>query len=507
MPKKWLNIFVYIILACFVVLFLLPSQRFLAFGDGDMFYHIKMTQLLVEHGPVTEFKWLPYTSLVQNYADHHLLYHIIMIPFIYSGNIFIGAKIFHILTIWCLLTVIYIILRKQKLSTLSSLFFAVTPLTSLMFVARIAIQKAAPLAVVFSLLFCLVLVQRYYKLLAVMSALYVYLYGGWPLLVVFVFLWGVIVFFKERSWRSSLLPIGWSILGISAGLIVNPSFPHNIYFYYEQIIKIALVNDTSVGFLASEWLGIGSPLVFIIFVSTVSVFFLVGCALVVIQYKKFSARTLFFLMLSVLFCVLTIKSRRYIEYFVPYVCVFGGILWQQRSIIMQDLGITMRHHFSFLQQLSIAATILIIPNIYGYALQGNLLYQEHDHEYFGYTNYQQAAQWAKDTIPPDEIIFHTLWEEFPMLFYYDTQHRYISGLDPRFLVYGDADRSKKYYDIVQDRFSSVDKIADTIIETFGTHYLLINYQVADNKPLVTKFDHSQRFEKVYSDDYVHIYKL
>src|SRR5207244_12968646 len=50
--------------------------------DYDGYYHIKMAQLIREEGIPTPFPWLPYTVLSEDrYTDHHLLFHILQVPF------------------------------------------------------------------------------------------------------------------------------------------------------------------------------------------------------------------------------------------------------------------------------------------------------------------------------------------------------------------------------------------------------------------------------------------
>src|ERR1044071_4293190 len=67
-------------------------------GDYDGYYHIKWTRLLWEslrnHSFPPQFVWLPLTSLDANhYVDHHLLFHFFQMPFVWFGDLRLGAKI------------------------------------------------------------------------------------------------------------------------------------------------------------------------------------------------------------------------------------------------------------------------------------------------------------------------------------------------------------------------------------------------------------------------------
>jgi hypothetical protein len=42
--------------------------------------------------------------------------------------------------------------------------------------------------------------------------------------------------------------------------------------------------------------------------------------------------------------------------------------------------------------------------------------------------------WIRENVQPGETIFNTDWDDFPKMFFYDTKHVYVSGLDPTYLL-------------------------------------------------------------------------
>jgi len=68
-------------------------------GDFDGYYHIRWARLLWEnmragHLRPPAFPWLPLTTLsAGEYVDHHLLFHIILIPFTWFRDLQLGAKV------------------------------------------------------------------------------------------------------------------------------------------------------------------------------------------------------------------------------------------------------------------------------------------------------------------------------------------------------------------------------------------------------------------------------
>ena len=67
-------------------------------GDFDGYYHIKLSEVIWESLRNAEFPpiftWLPLTTLnARDYADQHLLFHLLLVPFTWFGNLTGGAKI------------------------------------------------------------------------------------------------------------------------------------------------------------------------------------------------------------------------------------------------------------------------------------------------------------------------------------------------------------------------------------------------------------------------------
>ena len=67
-------------------------------GDFDGYYHIKWARLIWENWRAKHFlpafTWLPLTTLnAHDYVDHHLLFHVLLIPFTWFRDLQTGAKV------------------------------------------------------------------------------------------------------------------------------------------------------------------------------------------------------------------------------------------------------------------------------------------------------------------------------------------------------------------------------------------------------------------------------
>ena len=114
-------------------------------ADPDGFYHMKMAQLIWQHGLVRTFPWLPYTTLAQHYVDQHLLVHILMIPAVAWGlDPFVGEKVLTaFLGMGTIMMVAYTI---HRLRWFGALPLAAVLAATVTFYFRLQLIKATPLA-------------------------------------------------------------------------------------------------------------------------------------------------------------------------------------------------------------------------------------------------------------------------------------------------------------------------------------------------------------------------
>jgi len=115
--------------------------------------------------------------------------------------------------------------------------------------------------------------------------------------------------------------------------------------------------------------------------------------------------------------------------------------------------------------------------------------------------YEASMTWIRENVPPGEIVFNTDWDDFPKMFYYDTKHRYVSGLDPTYLL--DRDKQLKRDPKLAELFKKItlgqqSDPGPLIREKFGARYVF-----SDNEDI-----HDNFYAKAISSgwfDQIHIY--
>src|SRR5213075_2829379 len=176
-------------------------------GDYDGYYHIKWARLLWDnlrgrHFPPA-FLWLPLTTLnPHDYVDHHLLYHIILIPFAWFRDLQTGAKVSAILfASLAVFSCYWLVVRyeiRYRLVWLLALLACSAP-----FLYRMNMTKAPPFAIIFLVLGSYFLFEGKHWLLLPLAFVFAETYDMFVLLILAVVIWTVVIGWTEErfDWR------------------------------------------------------------------------------------------------------------------------------------------------------------------------------------------------------------------------------------------------------------------------------------------------------------------
>ena len=493
-------------------------------GDFDGYYHIKWSQILWEgiksrHFPPA-FTWLPLTTLDQaGYVDHHLFFHILLIPFTWFGNLTMGAKV--AATLFGSLAVFscyWLIVRYRINYSLAWLIALLA--SSGAFLYRLNMSKAPPLAIIFIVVGIYLLFEKKYWMLGPVMLFFAWTYSLFPALLLVVFIWTLILVWSEK--RFEWHPLVWTVAGMIGGVVLNPYFPRNIRLLVEHVrMKMNLGEfTTSVG---QEWYPYDSW----VFFSNCLVAFIamiVGYIAFNGRDRKRSAHALFFLVFSTILMVATLKSRRFAEYWPPFAVLFAAFSLKQvfesskstvgslpadvldelqpyldRSELTEtetadtrrDLTKTIIAGF-----VTAALFVVMLVNIKGIErLKINGVADEirlGD----GPDKYRDGMKWIGQNVPAGQRIFNTDWDDFPKMFFYDTNHSYITGLDPTYLFDKNKELSKLYDDVT---LGKIDSPAEIIRDRFGARYVFSD-QASVHDELYARAMASGWFDKVYEDE-------
>lgn len=516
LERKWIAYILFFITASYFFYFLQSAPKF---TDPDSFYHVKMAVLMKERGVVKDFPWLPYTLLKDSYTDHHLLYHLALIPFILFLPPLFGAKLATIIFASATIVIFYWLLKKMKVQ--HAWFFTVILMVDSSFIFRLNLVKAQALAIgTFFIAYYFILKRRYVPIFFI-SFFYVWLYGGWPL----IFVLAVIDIIskiseifkktlfskrlhidKERMWkkiRADAKLLAVVAAGLASGIIINPYFPKNLIFYWNQIVKIALVNYQSVIGVGGEWSPY-APLELITNSSVAIIVLVIATTFFILNIKKRNALTMNFLIAAFVFFVLTMKSRRNLEYFIPIIIAFSGVSitsfleHSEMKNFFRDFALFLREQKILLIAMLIPA--IMMPYIIVRDYFSTLNFYENGLEF---DKYEAPMKWLLANSAQGSIVFHSDWDEFPMLFYHNSQNYYIVGLDTRFMYAKSPELYKKWDDITRGR--EKEKIHSVIKDDFKAEYVFVD--IKRHEEMDKNIRSNFKFKEVFNDEKTKIYKV
>lgn len=523
----WLS-YLLIFLFSFIVFAYLQYSPY--FADPDSFYHAKVALMIRDEGIIKDFPWLQYTILKDNYTDQHFLYHVFLIPFVTFFKPLIGTKLATIFWGTWLILVFFTILRGLKIRW--AFLYALLLLLINPFIFRISLAKAPSVSIIFLLLGLYFIFNYKFKSLFILSFLYVWFYGGFILILIAAgFFIGVTLvynrWFKKVNHHRFLEKIHallgrnhrfrpkkkWHIkillatgLGLLAGLIINPYFPKNFIFYYHQLVKIGIINYSKIIGVGGEWYPYG----FLDLISNtvvLSIILVITLVLFFIFFKRQSKLSFTAFLIYLLFFIFTLKSRRYVEYYVPFGMFFCAI-----SLNDSLRGINIKKYFTLLKKvyfkniftkLIISVIIIYILIILPTVVLRDFKTAKNDlSSGIALDKFFFVSKWLKENSEKGSIVIHSDWDDFPTLFYHNSHNYYIVGLDPTFMYEYNQDLYWKWVNLTTGK--KVPNLYQVVKDDFKASYILIE---KDHSGMYNQISGTNGFSLIYEDEQVYLYQV
>lgn len=526
-----------------VFLFLFSSYGLVYFSVNkivsldDPLFHIRFAEIIKERGidAFRDFHWLYFSHISEDqsyFVYYSFLFYLVLIPFTYIKPLILAIKLYGVFSFSLLFTTLYYFLLKIKIKKPFLWIIITLALINYGVLSRFLVARSFTLAPALLLIELYFLYRKKYWGVFLISIIYFYWHTAtffFPLMVAVCF--AVFESFYGRKINFKL--VFNSASGIFISFIATAFFAPGIFHVFNTIFEI--FSDTIIG----KNVGIAEgnelyPADFFDYIKTnlpIMVLFILAVVFEIRQYlyirrdrKNFLTYfsnnkwplkgVLFFLSLS--FFLGMFLTKRFEDFFVFFSVAYIIVSFNDMIKYINIKNATVKK--------SIFSASLIVC---GSLFFGNMLFiQDRIASVHPYDSIKGAAEWIKNNADKNEVIFHTTWNWFPMLFYYNTNNYYITGLEPRVLYDYDHELywvwrniSESGYICAEEHCDKIKKeqrhylrneerkkewykkegnrIADYIQNNFQSRFVLTSKSFANLNEVM---DNNDRFEKVFTDN-------
>jgi hypothetical protein len=422
--------------------YLLARGSFLL--DNDLYFHIRIADLMRRQGWVSRLPWMSQAIHADRYVDYHFLFHWLLVPFVVIARTPVAAARAATIVFSGFSVAAFVYLLRDRGVRARWFWVLFLLLSSPIFAGRLLFGRGVTLCLGLYFLYFVALARRRNGWICGLSAVVVWTYPAFPLLIVTASTHVLATALHEHRWRfSSLL---WTCAGVACALVLHPAFPHQFRGYWLELVVHSMrpAGLEPIG----EWLPADPR------VTRVAVMLPVAaCAVGVMTDDGADPLRRTWLVLSLLFLAAVSLALKPIEYLVPVVALYvAGVSWKNMDERLRRVA-----------TLAILGALLIwgLPQIHKrveaqYAL--NDPRQEFD-----------AADWLASNTPEGSLVMLS-WGEFPEFFYRNIHNRYLFGLNPVYAYGHDPRRyieTRRYFDGTSEDPSAVSR-------SIGAAYAVLN---------------------------------
>lgn len=319
-------------------------------------------------------------------------------------------------------------------------------------------------------------------------------------------------FFKNR--KISWFEIAGLFFGSLFGLLLRPHPFGGLKLVYIQLVDLIFAKNAGVPLkFGRELLPLSSADIFfqflpLFFLFLFFIFFFFwssrrGYFSEVSSGKKIAV--LSFLSLSLIFFFLSLfVARRSLDFFSVFAVLFVALVF---SLTFEKIDFPSKKIIIF-SLLSAFFLIAAGRSVYVFSL---FVKNSEPADKF-----KEISLWLKDNSKEGDIVFHSYWDNFPNLFFWNRKNYYISGMDPIFSYSFNENLYWENYFIayrgepftcgyIRCTEEMIKDVHSALKNDFRASYLVLEYRRSPN--FIKNVEKLNGFEKVFSTDKEVIYKI
>lgn len=430
-----------LLVMAFVIPFsMVAAVRFMSMKSGDSttdaYYHVRIAEMGPSVFCAKKFPWTTMSIWSDTFADKELGYHFMtwglyklkaIVPFTSDGPPFH----FYALPFIALVILAFIYAaRKLGVSPPTILIASIVmPLFTPTFTFRLLMMRPHVLSIAVLLFVCGLLtdssIRRKSIWMFALSFIFAWSYSNPHFIMIPVFFFAI-TGIRRDSWRS-FIPLAFSGVGVIMGLIIHPQFPNTLYIWKAQCIDALLVPLLTVQGAISKpmemlppgfsWYVMALPFIVLSYFN-IMVFTRIWERR---SFRNIPANTLAVGMLSVFFMCSVFAVLRAIEYAVPFVCLFGAMLFDEA--LRENIILPFRSN-PYRARLFAALIALVIAMLSSARCIATVKHEVKIPV--------KMLEWVRANIPEGTVVANLDWSDFPTVFYADPKRYYLWGMDPMF---------------------------------------------------------------------------
>ena len=431
--------------------------------DRDALYHCRHAKLYAERGPsLNEFPWTAY-SVVRTYAsDIWYGFHLLLAPFTFARDPVRGVKLAGVFDLAALLVLFYVAMRRAGMRLAFFWPFLVLGFTPfLLYRLLMTRPHIISMGLAALLLSCAVGGSLWGLGIVSFAITFVHLGFFWviPLIV------GAVIVVKRLgeepwAWKEAVVALG----GGMAGWLLRPNPIGAGKLVYVQIVQLALEKQKGVALLFGADLlsGLDSMKTYpedfarlfgpALVLCAAAVVVLMAALFREVEFKPHQRTLLWssFTLSAIMLVTMMHLSIRAVDLWAVFSVVFVAGLF---TFVLQPRD-GPRPAFPSRRQAAIATAVggLLVAYMFWSGFQQ---YQTQMPKVtYPADRFKGAAEWIEAHSAPGEVVFHGHWDLFPDLFFWNTENRYIGGMDPIFQFAYDPALYWKAHHLWRGKFGS-----------------------------------------------------
>lgn len=429
--------------------------------DYDGYFHIRYAEILRSEGISRSFPWWQETFLRDRFADKDFVYHLLLIPFTF-GDLLLGAKVAAVVFATATLGIFHAVARRLRVPwPLAWALVLLASSTELLY--RLGFTRPGVPAIAFLLAGTLAVFLGRAGWACAVAAVFVNAHVSFPLLP------GVALLHdlhrdRDDSGRRSFRVFGWTVAGTVGGALLSPYVPNNLYMFWVQDVRaLQFAWDSGVQ-LWQGWELLPGPSDELLKHNPGALAALGLGGYLLSRSKRVSPEAMTLLVMAGGFLALTLMSRRFIELFAPFAVLLLAVAVRDARDVRSEATGAPRVPARGRAALAVGVCVVVAAlGVVSFTEARRWIAREN------VPDLGRASAWMKANIPEGETIFHTGWDDFAQLFFYNPKFRYLVGLDPTLMYATDPSRWRLWDDIYRGR---ADDPYTAIRSTFGCRWIL-----------------------------------